>query len=213
VSEGQGLEIEAGALVVLKRKAERNACTERNTARKRCWQLLRDLKAVEKGAGRELTIDELMVAFDEWHSLSASFLDPAKTRDYYLAKFFAQLAKVRVPTGEGDTLNKALEAVSKLTDSELPEIPGLRDTPESFRRVAALHREMSRLSGSKTYFLSCRDSAKAFPGLIYQQAYSINLGLVELDVIKIVCPGEHREGGKATEFRYLLPEDGNGEVE
>src|SRR5205823_4500614 len=92
-SNGQGLEKELKAL------AARNACTQRNTARKRCWQLLRDLRAVEKGIGRELTIGELMVVFDEWHRLSQLFLDPTKTRDDYLAEFVAGLRKVRVPTG------------------------------------------------------------------------------------------------------------------
>jgi hypothetical protein len=79
--------------------------------------------------------------------------------------------------------------------------------PESWRRVLGLHREMSRRSirKDKTYFLTCRDTAKAFPGLSYQQAYNINLALVELDVIEIVRLGDKREGGRATEFRYLLP--------
>jgi len=54
------------------------------------------------------------------------FLDPAKPRDTYLATFLAELGKVRVPTGEGDTLNKALEAVSNFADSELTVIPGMR---------------------------------------------------------------------------------------
>jgi len=42
------------------------------------------------------------------------FLDPAKPRDTYLANISRRTWKVRVPTGEGDTLNKALEAVSNL---------------------------------------------------------------------------------------------------
>src|SRR5437867_13456714 len=88
---------------------------------------------------------ELMPAFDEWHRLSQPFLDPAKTRDDYLAEFVAGLRKVRVPTGEGDTLNKALEAVRKLSASELPVVPGIPDAHESWRRVLALHREISRL--------------------------------------------------------------------
>ena len=40
--------------------------------------------------------------------------------------------------------------------------------------------------------------------LSYQQAYNINLALVELDVIEIVRLGDKREGGKATEFRCFL---------
>jgi hypothetical protein len=37
----------------------------------------------------------------------------------HFAMLLAELTKVRVPTGEGDTFNKALENVSKLPDSDL----------------------------------------------------------------------------------------------
>src|SRR5262245_56842438 len=84
-----------------------------------------------------------MPAFNEWHRLSQPFLDTAKTRDDYLAAFLAELGKVRVPTGEGDTLNKARENVSKLPPSELPIIPGMPGAPESWRRLTALHGELS----------------------------------------------------------------------
>src|SRR5205823_5536750 len=199
-SNGQGLDKELAK--ELESLAARNACTERHTARKRRWQLLRDFGAVEKRIGRELNIGELMPGFDEWHRTSQPFLDPAKTRDDNLATFLAERGKVRVPTGEGDTFNKALEAVSKLSVSELPIIPGVRNAPESWRRVMALHRELSRLSGGKTYFLSCRDAAKACPGLSHQQAYNINLALAQLGMIKIVRVGEARPNGRrATEFR------------
>jgi hypothetical protein len=50
---------------VLKALAARNAYTQRNTARERRWKLVRDLRAVENEIGRELTIDELMVVFDQ----------------------------------------------------------------------------------------------------------------------------------------------------
>ncbi len=131
----------------------------------------------------------------------------AKTRDDYLATFLAEFAKVRVPTGEGDTLKKALEHVSTLSVSELPVIPGI-DAPESLTKVAALHRELSRRSTNKnkTYFLSCRDAAKAYPGLSHQAAYTINLALEQLGMITIVRVGHKRAGGKASEFRYLLPQ-------
>jgi CHC2 zinc finger len=204
MSRGQGLEKE------LKGLAARNACTERNTASKRLWQLMRDLKAVEKGIGRELEIGELLPAFDDWYRLSQPFLDPAKTRDDYLAEFLAGLRKVRVPTGEGDTLNKALKAVAKLLASELPMIPGMH---ESWRRVAALHREVSRRTGGKTYFLTCRDAAKAFPGLSHHTAYNINLVLAQLGVIEVVRVGDPRPGGRASKFRYLLSQSENGAEE
>jgi hypothetical protein len=200
MSNGQGLEKELAGL------AARNACTERGTARKRRWQLVRDLRAVEKGTARKMSNGELMLTFDEWYRLSQPFLDPAKTRDVYLAAFLAELGKVRVPTGEGDTINKAREHVSRLPACELPTIPGVAGAAESWRRVLALHCEISRLCAGKTYFLSCRDAAKASPGLSYQAACDINRALERLGVIKVVRVGDPRPNGKASEFQYLLPE-------
>jgi hypothetical protein len=72
-----------------------------------------------------------MMALHEWYRLSQPFLDPAKTPEYYLAAFLAELRKVRVPTGEGETLNKALDYVSKLALGDLPMIPRVPDAPES----------------------------------------------------------------------------------
>jgi len=198
MSNGQGLQN------ALKEVAARNACNERITIKKALWQLARDLRAVEKQIGRKLRNSELMQVFDEWHRLSQPFLDPAKTRDDYLEAFLAKPAKVRIPTGEGDTLNKALETVAKLSPDELPVIPGIPDAPERLRRVAALHRELSRRCGGKTYFLTCRDTAKPFPSLTHQAAWNINGALAQLGVIKILRAGDPWPGGKASQFRYLL---------
>ena len=210
VSDGHGLN--GAAEEGLKALAARNACTKRNTARSRRWQLLRDLKAVEKGIKRKLTLDERLPVFAEWHRLSLPFLDPAKTRDAYLAAFLKELGDVRVPTGEGDTLNKALAAVSKFTEPELPIIPGLAAAAESWRRLLALHRELSSRSTrkNKTYFLSYRDAAKAHGGLSHQLAYDITRVFDQLGSIKTVDKGHARaNGGKAAEFRYLLPQPEN----
>ncbi len=203
MSNGQGLEKELEGL------AARNACSERNTDRERRWQLVRDLRAVEKRLCRKLNPGELIRAFNEWFRLSQAFLDPAKTRDVYLGAFLAELSKVRVPTGEGETVKKALESVSTLSVSELPVIPGVAEAPESWRRVAALHREVSHRFANKTYFLSCRDVAKAHHSLSKSSAANISRALAQLDVIKIVRIGDARPNGKASKFRYLLSQTEN----
>ena len=95
---------------VVKARAAHNACKKRGNASKALFQLARDLKAVEQRIGREAEIAELKPFFDEWYRLSQPFLNPEKPRDDYFAEFIAGLRKVRVPTGEGDTINKALEA-------------------------------------------------------------------------------------------------------
>jgi hypothetical protein len=180
--------------------------------KKALWQLARDLVAVQKRSGRKLSNSDWVLALREWHRLSLPFLDPRKSFDDYLAAFLAKPAKVRIPTGEGDILNKALEAVAKLSVSELPVIPGIQDAPENLRRVAGLHRELSRLCGGKKYFLTCRDAAKVCPGLSHQKAYNLNLALAQLGVIEVVRAGDPRPGGRASYYRYLLPESRNGET-
>ena len=203
VSNRQELEEE------LKGLAARNACTRAgdNAGRKR-FKLARDVRAVEKRIGCELAAAETIRVADEWHRNSEPFLPNGETREDHLEKFLAELTKVRVPTGEGETLYKALECVSILSDHELPEIPDMPHAPEPWRRLAALHRELSRLSAKKgkTYFLSYRDAAKASLVLGPQRAHDITRILERLHVIKIVRVGVARpSGGKASEFRYLLP--------
>jgi hypothetical protein len=194
VSNAQELERELQELAV------RNACIARNTARPRRWQLLRELRAVEKRISRKLAADELIYAFNRWYHVSEPHLDPKKTRDDYCGLFLAELAKVRVPTGEGEALEVALASISA---SPLPEIPGRPDAPESWRSLAALHRELARQSASGTYFLSCRDAAKAHPSLNKDSANTINHALAQLGVIKVVRRGTSHPGGNASEYRYL----------
>ena len=206
VSEGQDLEAELKAL------AARNACIGGMRPEDNCWELARDLKAVPKRISRKLSIPELMLAFDEWHRLSESFLESEKSRDQYWMGFLAQLQKVRVPRGEG-TVNEALQYASKLAETELPVIPGC-DNALQPRKIAAFHRELGRRSKKKDkrYFLSYRDSAKVCDGLSHQEAHTITFALASVGVIDIVSNGKAGlNSGKAAEFRYLLQETESAE--
>jgi hypothetical protein len=204
VSEGQGLNGELEK--ELKGLAMRNACTRADDAPdKKRFKLARDVSAVEKRIGRDLTPAELRRTCDKWEAACTPFV--GWDDEDHFAKFLAELTKVRVPTGERDTLNKALEAVFRLSLSQLPEIPGYAGAPESWRRIAALHRELSRLCANGTYFLSYRDAAKVCDGLSHQAAHTITFALARLGVVKIVSKGKAcPNGGKAAEFRYLLPQ-------
>jgi hypothetical protein len=195
----------------LKGFAVLNACTEPNTARKRRWNLVRELKGLGSRLGRPLEMAEVLVSFDEWHRLSLAFLDPAKTRADYLAAFLGELGKVRVPWGEGETLRKALKNVSQLSLDQLPAVPAFPNAPESWRRLLSLHRELSRLSTNRIYFLSYRDAAEVCSGLTHQSAHTITAALVTLGAIEIVAKGKAGLNfRKAAEFRYLLSEGDNG---
>jgi hypothetical protein len=184
-----------------------NACTEPDTARERRWQLFRDLKALEKTILRSLTLNELLCVFDKWYSISISYLDRRKTRDNYLAAFLAEPGKVRVPTGEGETLNKALQRIVALPVADLPDIPGMPEAAESWRRLLAFNRELARQSANRAYFLSSRDAAKAHPALNKDSANKIQRALAhpQLGAISLVRVGDSHPSGKASEFRYLLP--------
>jgi hypothetical protein len=210
VSEGQAVDGEMDKQ--LKALAAQSACTQLNTARTRRFKLLRDLKAVEKEIGRKLQIAELAIAFDEWHRLSLPFLDPAKTREHYEAKFLSEYAKVRFATGEG-TLATALENVAKLPPDQLPIIPAKPNAPDSWRRLVALHCELARFTVDG-YFLSYRDAAKVLDGLSHQEAYEITGALATLVVITFVGKGQPGVNSrKAAEFRYLLSQSENGAEE
>ncbi len=204
VSEGQSVdgEVERELRVL----AARNACTcARDVVAKNRFKLARDVSAFEKQIGEKLSNEELVQVLTEWHRLSQPFLNPKETRNDHLTEFLAELQKVRVPTGEG-ALTKALENVEKLSLAELPMIPGYPGAPENWRRLAALHRELSRLCGRGIYFLSYRDAAKAYDGLSHQEAHTITLALARLGVIKIESKGKAGlKGREAAEFRYLLP--------
>jgi hypothetical protein len=193
----------------------RNACTRAEDVReKKRFKLARDVRALEKRIGRDLTAAELRRTCDKWKAGSMPFI--GWNDEDHFAMFLAELTKVRVPTGEGDTLNKALEVVFRLSLSQLPEIPGYADAPESWRRIAALHRELSRLCANGTYFLSYRDAAKVCDGLSHQLAHAITSALASarFSMIEIVSKGKAGlNSGKAAEFRYLLPQAGNGTLQ
>ena len=206
-SNGQALEAKLRTL------AAQCQCMAPRTSEKKRFQLLRGLIAIQERDGRKLSNAEVALAIEEWHRLSQSVLDPEETLEHHLLHGLAELRKVKVALGK-EIISQAVEVVSKLPVSDLPIIPGMPNAPENLRRIAALHRELSRRSTRKDkgYFLSCRDAAKAHPGLSKSEAAIINNALVQLGVIEIVRPGEQIPGGDASEFRYLLSEtDGTAE--
>ena len=120
---------------------------------------------------------------------------------------------MRVPTGEGETLRKAVESVSQLLLDQLPAIPGLPNAQESWRRLLALHRELSRFSANGVYFLSYRDAGEAC-GVTHQAAHTITAALITVGAIEIVAKGKASlNSRKATEFRCLLSQTENASHE
>jgi hypothetical protein len=210
VSEGQGTEGDRDKQ--LRVLAVRNACTARKRAEKRRFKLARDLAAIEKRERRQLEISELTIAGREWYELSRPYLDPEDTFEDHLAALIAELGKVRVPTGE-DALTKAIEKVAELSVSALPTIPRRPDAPESWCRLAALHRELSAANGSNIHVLSYHAAARAI-GLIPQRVHDITRVLQRCGVIEIENNGKPGPNSrKAAEFRYLLAGAEEAELE
>jgi hypothetical protein len=207
VSEGQGLDKELEK--ELRGLATRNACTRsEDVSEKKRFKLARSVSGFQVKLGRKLDPAELKQVLSEWYRLSQSFLNPAETCDDHFTMFLAELAKVREPAREDDKLEKALEDVSKLSVEQLPTISGWPNAPEEHRRIAALHRELSRVRGGTIYFLDYRSAAKACNGLNHQKAHTITGALVTLGVIGIVSKGKAGLNSRqAAEFRYLLPQN------
>jgi hypothetical protein len=154
-SNGQALQAELRTL------AAHCQCMAPRTSAKKRFQLLRGLITIQERHGRKLSNAELRFAIEEWHRLSKSVLDPEETLEHHLLHGLAELRKVKVALGK-EIVSQAVEVVLKLPLSALPVIPGMSNAPESLRRIAALHRELSRRSREKDkrYFLGCRDAAK-----------------------------------------------------
>jgi hypothetical protein len=99
---------------------------------------------------------------------------------------------------------------AKLSLEQLPAIPDLPKAPESWRRLLALHRELSGLSANRIYFLSYRDAAEVSRGLTHQSAHTITAALVTIGAIEIVAKGKAGSNSrKPAEFRYLQSEGDN----
>src|SRR4029453_14231992 len=214
VSEGQSRNGELEK--ELEDLARRNACTRAgDRAERKRFKLARRVSGFLVKLGQKFYPPELKQVLSEWYRLSQPFLNPAEARNDHFIMFLAELAKVREPAREDHKLEKALENVSKLSLDQLPTIPSVPEKfREKYRRLAALHREMSRLCEGKIYFLSYCDVAKVCDGLSHQEAHAITYGLVPLGVIEIVRKGKAGlNSRKASGFRYLLPETENGTQE
>jgi hypothetical protein len=104
----------------------------------------------------------------------------------------------------GDTLQLAKERARTLP---LPEIPGFPDAPEPMRRIAALHRELQRVTDTAPHFCTAED-AREFAALKHKiEAHRIQQRLADdrLGVLRCVKPGDRHKGGKPTLWLYLVP--------
>lgn len=174
------------------------ASVNRGESRSNLFKLVRAILAFENKGGSNIR-NEL---FDVWYEKSRGNLDPAKTSAEYRADYLRKFHKVRVVPGQNDTLNSAIKAA--LLEAP-PEIPGATDAPPDWRLVAAVCRELQRTAGVAPFFLSARSAAKIVGAIYPMIGQRILDAFVDFGVLKRHRIGDARPGGKASEFKYLLP--------
>jgi hypothetical protein len=202
---------DASTHVTLRALGERCACPKKGNERRSRFELAREVRAFAQCLGRQLSFGEQVTAFNGWYEKGK----PNMTTDYdnQLALFLREQASVKKPKGGDVEFRRMVLTVAKLPVSELPVISAFEgEAPETWRRVAALHREKARQAKGGVYELSSRDTANALEGWDHQAAHALNDVLAEAGVIKKAENGAAgKQRGKATKWRYLLPLEGNGE--
>jgi hypothetical protein len=151
-----------------------------------------------------LNNEQLRAVHQRWFSASTA-LPEETTEAEAFGDFIDRLRKVRViPGTAGDTLQLAKERARTLP---LPEIPGFPDAPEPMRRIAALHRELQRVTDTAPHFCTAED-AREFAALKHKiEAHRIQQRLADdrLGVLRCLKPGDRHKGGKPTLWLYLVP--------
>ena len=179
-------------------KAASLASTARGQSRKNLFDLVRSVMAFEKQEGG----NSRDAIFDTWYHASRANLNPAETRAEYLAQFRRMFKKVRIVPGQCDALK---EAIGRARAAIPPEIPDAPDAPSTWRLLAAVCRELQHKAGEAPFFISKRDAMRIIEKKFPMEGLRALEALEDFHVLKLVKRGEPRVGGKASEFRYLLP--------
>ena len=200
----EGEEEEKTSIATLLEIAVSLACHEKAKGHRAQFELARYVRRFEIETGRPLNNEQLRDVHQRWFSASTA-LPEETTEAEAFGDFIDRLRKVRViPGTAGDTLQLAKERARTLP---LPEIPGFPDAPEPMRRIAALHRELQRVTDTAPHFCTAED-AREFAALKHKiEAHRIQQRLADdrLGVLRCVKPGDRHKGGKPTLWLYLVP--------
>jgi hypothetical protein len=189
------------ALCSLVKAAEGLMAENRGESSKRMFAVARHVSAFERRHGRDDSARD--AAFNAWYGLSLPALDPEHCRAEYHGTFIRSIAKVRKAIGaEGDTLANAIRRADAMPYPEIPRVP---DAPKGWKQVAAVCRELQRDAGEAAFFLSARDASRIIGAKHPPIGHRVLNNLEAFEVLRRVSRGEARTGGKAAEFRYLLP--------
>jgi hypothetical protein len=173
---------------------------------KKLFLLAQHLKGIEIEDGHVIPLMHVVVIAHKWHGASVQFLPPnmrEETCTLALIKSMTQITKPTIPI-----VFRALAALRNVPDKDLPVIPLAESFPVT-RRLAGLHREMSRLSAGGVYYLGERDATKAHPTLTRDMVRDGTGLLISEEVIACVQKGRPDKSGKkrkASSYRYLRPD-------
>lgn len=167
------------------------------------FKLARALKAVENSRGIFFEQDELDAAFDKWYEHSIKSLRSGQSRDDYLFEFLDGWERVKYPLGEG-----VLEMAWDLARSSPLPTDIARVKSEQTLRLIVFCRELQRLVGDRSFYLSSRTVQRLFNLEHPTQAWRQLDGLCKLRILTLTKRGiKHANGqkGETNEYRYLPP--------
>ena len=173
--------------------------TERGTGNRRSFDLARAITT----SYRNMNMNDKDEIFRLWFAKSRPFLPSDVDEAKALATFYRQLTRVRFT----DTALQA--ACERALKSEWPFLAA-RDGDEKLAKLAALHRELQRDTGAKSYICPVTVIVDFIPVHFRPQANYLNYELEHENVIECVERGSpYMPGrkGKPTYWRYLLPLD------
>jgi hypothetical protein len=161
------------------------------------FKLARMVKSYENAVGRMATQEELELVFDRWSAIATDFWTYGLTRDDYYAEFLELYGYAR--TG----LNPIEVALSRAKAGPLPEVQGFTD--ECIRLLAAICREMQKITGTTPFFIPTRKLGKLL-GVHYTRVARWLRAFEVVGIIRL-APGEiRRQGGnRCPRYYYGAP--------
>ncbi len=166
------------------------------------FTLNRALLTLEINLGEVLSAPLRKSVFMHWHriGMESDQLDPAKSRDEYLALFFAKASKAKVPLGR--TLDWAA-LLEELNRRPLP--PEDIFEGKTIRRLIVLCELLQEFWGDAPFFLPCRKAGEVI-GVGHTTANNYLNGLLGAKVLGLVYKGGMIKGKKvATRYRLHYP--------
>lgn len=178
------------------------ACRQNNSS---LFMLARLKKDYETLISREALNHEREYMFNRWAERSARFWRPGRTRDQYYEEFLEACSYARIGLHE----NPFPEAANRARNAPLVEVPGL--TSGDIRLLAAICRELQKMTGSSPFFVPTRQAGE----LLGVHWGTVARWLRVLEVVGVIelAPGEARKRGCPRSPRYHYGRAGRSKKE